>query len=314
MEDKLVRLQIARTGTFGADGRSISLQDLQDVLDTFDGKAPVSLGHYAARQDWMPSWGNVENLMLERDGEGGGTLVADISIRDVLWDAIRSGFYPGWSVSIPVNPDGRHYLHHLAFLGAMPPAIRDLKIIQTADGQVPDDAVRSDGGKEFQPEVSAIYSYADFPESGKAHEVKKEGSEKTEEDTADVEEGDTESPGEETKDTKKAEAEPEKGDSEPEAIGKARRIYAAGVRASLDRAMEGKVPPAVRKKVHEFADEAVVSWDFRDDAEEPRIITLFKEILESIGKMPSIGRMDFSDTGVGGDATKANPADLARKF
>lgn len=32
MDDKLVRLQIARTGTFGADGRTIVLQDLQDVI------------------------------------------------------------------------------------------------------------------------------------------------------------------------------------------------------------------------------------------------------------------------------------------
>lgn len=74
MDDKLVRLQIARTGTFGADGRTIVLQDLQDVIDTFDGRAPISLGHYVARQDWMPSWGNVENLMLVSTGEGEATL------------------------------------------------------------------------------------------------------------------------------------------------------------------------------------------------------------------------------------------------
>ncbi len=42
--------------------------------DTFDDRAPISLGHYAVRQDWMPSWGNVENLMLESTGEGEATL------------------------------------------------------------------------------------------------------------------------------------------------------------------------------------------------------------------------------------------------
>lgn len=42
--------------------------------DTFDGRAPISLGHYTARQDWMPSWGNVENLMLGSTGEGEATL------------------------------------------------------------------------------------------------------------------------------------------------------------------------------------------------------------------------------------------------
>lgn len=323
-KNKLIRLQIARTGVFGADGRTITLQDLQDVVDTFDGKAPISLGHYAARQDWMPSWGNVENLMLEVDGEGGGTLVADISVRSELWDAIKSGFYPGWSVSIPPKPDGKHYLHHLAFLGAMPPAIRDLRIIRTADGDDAPEGITSEDGHEFEPDVSAVYSYADFPEEGRAQEVVSD----EEQGGGDGGGGGTGSDEDDgaggTDDGQEDPPEPGPNDfSDPpqgqdpqvdKTVAKARKAYAASVRASLDKAMEGRVNPALRKKVHEFADQAVASWDFSDDAEEPAIITLFKEILEGMGKAPRPGRMDFSDQPEEKAGRTASPAELAMKF
>ena len=314
MDDKLVRLQIARTGTFGADGRTIVLQDLQDVIDTFDGRAPISLGHYAARQDWMPSWGNVENLMLESTGEGEATLVADISIRDVLWDAIKTGFYPGWSVSIPTKPDGKHYLHHLAFLGAMPPAIRDLKILDTADGDAPEDAIKVQR-EDIAPEATALYSYADFGEDGRPEEVIQDKDDEGAETPA--EEDETESEEEDEAETGPEEAAPPQdekkdfSDSASKVVEKARKVFSSSIKASLDAAMEGKVSAALRAKVHEFADEALASWDFADTAEEPKIITLFKEILEGIGKRPKPGRMDFSDQTA---APVINSADLAKKF
>lgn len=315
MDDKLVRLQIARTGTFGADGRTIVLQDLQDVIDTFDGRAPISLGHYAARQDWMPSWGNVENLMLESTGEGEATLVADITIRDVLWDAIKTGFYPGWSVSIPTKPDGKHYLHHLAFLGAMPPAIRDLKILDTADGDVPEDAIKVQR-EDISPEVTALYSYADFGEDGRPEEVIQDKDDEGAETPAGEKEPESEEDDE--KEEKPEEAAPpaqeEKkdfSDSASKVVEKARKVFSSSIKASLDAAMEGKVSAALKAKVHEFADEALSSWDFADAAEEPKIITLFKEILEGIGKRPKPGRMDFSDHK---EEKPVNLTDLARKF
>lgn len=317
-KDKLIRLQIARTGTFGADGRTIVRQDLQDVLDTFDGKAPISLGHYAARQDWMPSWGNVENLMLEAgDGEE-ATLVADISIRDVLWDAIKSGFYPGWSVSIPTKPDGKHYLHHLAFLGAMPPAIRDLKIIETADGDMPEGSIKISGEPGFNYSDQVLFCSSDFSDEPKELDIKPETAKE------EVKDG-REEPGEEKgskEDNREGSKKEEKNEDKTDQgfsdngnkafLEKARKVYSSSVKAKLDKAVEGRLPAAMKDKVHEFADLALSSWDFADAEEEPRIITLFEEILSSISALPKPGRMNFSDEER--DVGKVDVSNLANKF
>lgn len=326
MEDKLIRLQIARTGSFGADNRTITAQDLQDVIDTFDGRCPISLGHYAARKDdWWPSWGNVENLTLEKTEDGNAVLIGDITIRDVLWDAIKNKFYPGWSVSIPTKPDGKHYLHHLAFLGAVPPAIRNLKIIATADG----DGIAVDKDDEAFKETSgALYTYADFsdepvelvkeekdpepePQPQPAPEPKsdpepapqpaadpapRDGDEKP----ADGKDSDFSDPGTDAK---------KKGSIED----KARKIYSSTVKSQLDAALEGRVPAGMKDKVHEFADLAMDEWDFSDEAEEPRILTLFKEIVAAIDRQPKPGRMDFSDI-TDRTATKVDAQRLAKSF
>lgn len=337
MEDKLIRLQIARTGSFGADNRTITAQDLQDVIDTFDGRCPISLGHYAARKDdWWPSWGNVENLTLEKTEDGNAVLIGDITIRDVLWDAIKNKFYPGWSVSIPTRPDGKHYLHHLAFLGAVPPAIRNLKIIATADG----DGIAVDKDDEaFKETAGALYTYADFsdgpvelvkeeekpedePEGGEpqpepepqpqpapdpkpdpepapqpaANPAPRDGNEKP----ADGKESDFSDPGTSAK---------KKGSIEE----KARKIYSSTVKSQLDAALEGRVPAGMKEKVHEFADLVLDEWDFSDDAEEPRILTLFKEIVAAIDRQPKPGRMDFSDINDRA-AAKVDAQRLAKSF
>lgn len=324
MEDKLIRLQIARTGSFGADNRTITVQDLQDVIDTFDGRCPISLGHYAAhKDDWWPSWGNVENLTLEKTDDGNAVLIGDITIRDVLWDAIKNKFYPGWSVSIPTRPDGKHYLHHLAFLGAVPPAIRNLKIIATADG----DGIAVDKNDEAFKETSgAFYTYADF--SDEPVELVKE-----EEKPEDEPEGGEPKLDPEPAPQPAADPAPRDGDGKPAdgkdsdfsdpgkaAVNKkggieekARKIYSSTVKSQLDAALEGRIPAGMKDKVHEFADLVLDEWDFSDDAEEPRIITLFKEIVAAIGSQPKPGRMDFSDI-TDRAAAKVDAQRLAKSF
>lgn len=315
MDDKLIRLQIARTGSFGADGRTITVQDLQDVIDTFDGKCPISLGHYAARKDdWWPSWGNVENLTLEKTDDDNAVLIGDITIRSVLWDAIKSRFYPGWSVSIPTKPDGKHYLHHLAFLGAVPPAIRDLKILASADG---DKIAVNKDDEAFKESSGALYTYADFSDEPVELDEKEENSSPEPEPEPEPSEPQPapEPEDEEEKTTGGHEGEDysdpdiKKGNIE----ARARRIFSSSIKAKLDTALEGKIPAGMKDKVHEFADLALEDWDFADDAEEPRIITLFKEIAEAIGKQPKPGRMDFSDR-MDNSAVKFDAQKLAKNF
>jgi hypothetical protein len=96
---------------------------LADIKETFDGKCPVTLGHQLA--DWMPKFGNVSKLEPETSDS---SIVSDLEIHDLLADALDEKFYDDLSVGIEKNLQGKHYLHHCAFLGAVPPKIRDLKV------------------------------------------------------------------------------------------------------------------------------------------------------------------------------------------
>ncbi len=121
---KTVKRELVHTGMFGPDGTVITKADLADCAETFDGKCPVSLGHKLA--DWMPKLGNVKSVGLQEDGE---SLVGDVEMHDELADAVDEKFYDDISVGIQTRKkDGKKYLHHLAFLGAIPPKVRDLKI------------------------------------------------------------------------------------------------------------------------------------------------------------------------------------------
>lgn len=275
---KLIRLEIAKTGTFGAQGSIITAEDLKEVMETFDGKCPVSLGHYMTKQDWWPQWGNIENITLEERENGEAVLIGDISVNEVLYEAMKEGFYPSWSVSIPQRAaDGKRYLHHLAFIGATPPKIRDLKLFSVADGTAPENSIKV-GGEGFSFEDYASYSYADmgiesFREAGE------EESEKPEEEEA-------------------AKDESGKDDfADNPVIKTAKKIFNSAIKTKLDEALKDKIPPAMMDKVHEFADLACSDFDFADGAEQPAIISLFLDIVDAMRSTPAVktGRMDFAD-------------------
>jgi hypothetical protein len=121
---KTITRELAHVGMFGPDGITITRKHLSDCRDTFDGKCPATLGHALA--DWMPKFGNVKAVELAK---GGDSLVGTVELHDLLADAIEEKFYEDISVGIQARKaDGKHYLHHLAFLGAVPPKIRDLRV------------------------------------------------------------------------------------------------------------------------------------------------------------------------------------------
>jgi hypothetical protein len=121
---KTIKRELAHVGMFGPDGVTITRKHLEDCAQTFDGKCPATLGHRLA--DWMPKFGNVKAVELQNDGD---SLVGDVEVNDLLADAVDAKFYEDVSVGIQKRKsDGKYYLHHLAFLGAVPPKIRDLKV------------------------------------------------------------------------------------------------------------------------------------------------------------------------------------------
>lgn len=283
---KLIRLEIAKTGTFGAQGSVITVEDLKEVVETFDGKCPVSLGHYMTKQDWWPQWGNVENITLEEKESGEAVLIGDISVNEVLYEAMKEGFYPSWSVSIPQRAaDGKRYLHHLAFIGATPPKIRDLKLFSVADGTAPENSIKVEG-EGFSFEDYASYSYADM------------GIEGFKDASGEEQEGEEEKPAEPEEEKKPGEEKAGKDEfADSPAIRTARKIFSSVVKTKLDEALKDKIPPAMMDKVHEFADLACDDFDFADGAEQPAIISLFLDIVNAMKSTPTVktGRMDFAD-------------------
>ncbi len=136
---KTIKRELAHIGMFGPDGTVVTKTDLADCAETFDGKCPVSLGHRLA--DWMPKFGNVKSVELLEDGE---SLSGEVEMHDELADAVDEKFYDDISVGIQTRKkDGKKYLHHVAFLGAIPPKIRDLKIFSDLPTLCLDDDVVS---------------------------------------------------------------------------------------------------------------------------------------------------------------------------
>jgi hypothetical protein len=289
----LRRMELARTGTFGANGASITLQNLQDV---------VSLGHQMTRQDWWPSWGNVEALELIKDPNGtDGKLVGDVSLHPVVAKAVDDGFYPSWSVSIPEREtDGKRYLHHLALLGAVPPAIRDLKIIATVR---PDNAIDA---KEAAFADQAFYSFADFPEA-------KEGDDMGQETKKPI----TPVPEQVPAKDKTAAAETEFSDTIKRQDQRMKGILKESARTKVKASIGGRWPAGKQDELTQFADALVDShdFDFSDEGEGVSLVDSFIKLIESMSSAapPKPGRMqEFSDAGT--QAPKIDRGNLAQKF
>jgi len=121
-----MKLELAKAGNH--NGITITEADLQDMADTFCGDIPVTIGHEL--DDSMPAYGWVKKLETSEDK---AILIGEIELNEELEQAIADGKYKNWSIGAGNNDDSRMYLHHVAFLGAVPPMIKNLQIIEMGD-------------------------------------------------------------------------------------------------------------------------------------------------------------------------------------
>ncbi|MDR2048922.1 MAG: hypothetical protein LBP69_05660 [Treponema sp.] len=123
---KMVRtLELARAGEWGQDGAPITRRDLAEIVETFAGRPPLTIGHIPQGRKEGPRYGQVLAVGL---AESGNTLTGRVEFGDAAGAAYTAGEYDGWSVSIPRRgKDGKRYLHHLALLGETPPKIPGLR-------------------------------------------------------------------------------------------------------------------------------------------------------------------------------------------
>lgn len=121
-----MKLELAKTGNH--NGISITTEDIQDMEQTFCGEVPVTIGH--EMDDTMPAYGWVHSVSADADGE---ILTAELELSEELSEAFANGKYKNWSIGAGRDEEGQMYLHHVAFLGAVPPMIKDLRIIEMGD-------------------------------------------------------------------------------------------------------------------------------------------------------------------------------------
>ena len=124
---KIRTREIAKVGIFGSkeNPQIVTEKDLKEIAETFPEikKAPISLsGHWPDASS--PRLGNV---IIVTYNETTQSLTAEIEEEDALAEAVDAGYYPDVSIGGRQRAsDGKMYLHHLAYLGEEPPAIKDL--------------------------------------------------------------------------------------------------------------------------------------------------------------------------------------------
>jgi len=124
---KIRKREIAKVGIFGSkdNPQIVTEKDLKEIAETFPEikKAPISLnGHWPDASS--PRLGNVISVTFDETTQ---SLTADIEEEDALAESVDAGYYPDVSIGARQRAsDGKMYLHHLAYLGEEPPAIKDL--------------------------------------------------------------------------------------------------------------------------------------------------------------------------------------------
>lgn len=118
--------EIARAGIYGTaeNQQIVTTKDIKEIAETFSDivRAPIQFGHSSDAS--APRLGNVIKVYSDNDSN---SLYADIEEHDTLAEAVDSGFYPDVSIGARQRAkDGKMYLHHLAYLGQEPPAIKNL--------------------------------------------------------------------------------------------------------------------------------------------------------------------------------------------
>ena len=123
---KTRKRELARVGVFGSKENPLIVneKDLQEIAETFPqiGTAPVKLGSHWA--EGRPRLASVVSVEYDPKTQ---TLAGEVEEQDVLSEAVDQGYYPEVSIGAKARAsDGKMYLHHLAYLGDEPPAVRNL--------------------------------------------------------------------------------------------------------------------------------------------------------------------------------------------
>ena len=128
-------LELTKTGAYVNGDRAVTVtkEILAQADETFVGSVPLAIGH--AQDERLPKIGEVLQVSLK---DGGNTLAGIVDFNKIGDALFGEGLYDQWSVALKKNAEGKYYLHHVAFLGEVPPAVKGLRILEDLDLSDPD--------------------------------------------------------------------------------------------------------------------------------------------------------------------------------
>ncbi len=237
--------EIARAGIFGSTDNPVVVKesDLEEIAQTFPEQktAPIKLGsHYTEDR---PRLAQVTAVRYDKSKK---TLYATIQEQDALAKAVdEDGYYPDVSIGAKQRAsDGKMYLHHLAYLGDEPPAVKDLEntIAEELKGSEKEPLAASDDGARLieYPSPKARALMLSDPDPKKQTNPQKEESSMTKED--------------EEKLTAENAALKAKAAQAEKLLADTYAAKHESEKAALAKACEGKIPEPDVKAVLELAD------------------------------------------------------------
>lgn len=138
------------------NGLKVTRKELEDVVRNFKHPVPITIGH--PKSDMAPAIGFIEKVEL-RDG----TLYGEYSLSPLGQILLSSNNYRNISAGLRRKPDGTWYLHHVALLGAVPPAAESaepLKIVNLSSSGEEEEYVFE---AEFADRKYVSYAKTDYP-------------------------------------------------------------------------------------------------------------------------------------------------------
>ncbi len=134
------------------NGVEITEEILRQIVENFSNPIPITLGH--PKSDSAPAVGFFEKLELKE-----GCLYGEYKLSPIGEILLKSRSYRNVSVGIRKHPEKGYYLHHVALLGAVPPAGWDaepLKVVKLSDEGEPLEVE----GFEFSEPKEFVKSFA----------------------------------------------------------------------------------------------------------------------------------------------------------
>ena len=298
---KIRTREIAKAGIFGSkeNPEIVTEKDLQEIAETFAEikTAPVKLGgHWTENR---PRLGNVVSVEYDKKAK---RLFATIEENDVLAKAVdEEGFYPDVSIGAKARAsDGKMYLHHLAYLGDEPPAIKDLEQsiateIQNGEADATQIAAADDDKTTLKTYPSSNATQLFLSDTDPNQSTKVEDKEKSQtEETMTATEDEFKAMQEENA---KLKAELE---AKEKMLSDSKAAQHAADKDALKKACEGKVTETELEQIlalsDSFAEGRTITLSDGDKKTEERPTQILARIFQNVPKKVEPGILNLSDS------------------